>query len=425
MQLTEDNIYRSSSQFRNWSFTPAKLAAQRQTTNIQASERVKAAFARQRAQRARQPDTASASESERGNGSGIDTGSNTPIPVTNPADVNCLTVAEEMKLVDSFCERTLELGKFLKFPIEVTATAIQFLRRFYLVNSPMTYEPQTISRSTMYLSTKVECHHRPAADYAAMLTKTTPESVIAPEYLIVQGLRFTFDVKHPFRGLKGGHLELMEMARGNAAPTPHNTQTPAELQKAMQALPKKAGEPPSHLSAADLEKRITHAYTLASDTLKSVALLTDAYFLYTPSQIWLAAHLLADEPLTAFYLSTKIPTSSPMYPKLLSRLNACAELLSSHRKFASQGTSEEEKKAREERDKKEVSALMKKLKQCRDPDKLDLVKLNQAQKRDALNADGQLEESKAKRRKMDRDALKKEEGDFWGPELPSRNGEKA
>ena len=100
MKLTEDDIYRMSTQYKHWSFTPEQLAAQRLKTNIQASERVKANVARLRAERARQSENASASESER-NGAGGESGSNTPIP--GDKEVNCLTVAEEMKLVDVFC----------------------------------------------------------------------------------------------------------------------------------------------------------------------------------------------------------------------------------------------------------------------------------------------------------------------------------
>lgn len=118
MHANEDFIYRTSSQYRNWSFTPAQLAEQRQRTNLQATERVKANVARQRADRNRQLDTASASETERGNGSGLDTGSSTPIPLDR--EVNCLTVAEEKRLLDYFCAQAQSLGNFLKFPIEVT-----------------------------------------------------------------------------------------------------------------------------------------------------------------------------------------------------------------------------------------------------------------------------------------------------------------
>jgi len=119
MKLTEDDLYRTSTQYRNWSFTPAQLTAQRQKTNQQASERVRAAHARQRVQRARQVD-GSASDSER-NGSGIENGDNTPISIAE-GEVDCLTVEEEMKLLESFCDRTRDLGDFCKFSAEVTVS---------------------------------------------------------------------------------------------------------------------------------------------------------------------------------------------------------------------------------------------------------------------------------------------------------------
>jgi cyclin H len=260
--------------------------------------------------------------------------------------------------------------------------------------------------------------------YAASLPKTTPEDILAPEYLITQALRFNYEVRHPFRGLKGGHLELIEMARGNATTPSSISQTPSELQRAMLELPRNAKGPQTKMSLPELEKRITDAYGYASHILKTVALLTDAYFLYTPSHIWLSAHLLADEPLTLFYLSTKTPPSHPMHAKLLATLRSCASLLSSHPTFNPPNQTPEEKAVRDKKEKEEMSALMKKLRQCRDPDKIDLVKLNQAQKRDAVVAEGgALEESKAKRRKVARENYEKEADEFWGPELVRRDQE--
>lgn len=128
MQANEDYVYRSSSQYRTWSFTPAQLAEQRQRTNIQAAERVRAAVARQRAERNRQIDSASASESERANGSGVDTGASTPVPLDR--EVNCLTVAEEKRLLDYFCLQAQKLGNFLEFPIEVTVRIMSHKRDF-------------------------------------------------------------------------------------------------------------------------------------------------------------------------------------------------------------------------------------------------------------------------------------------------------
>lgn len=120
MKLTEDDLYRRSSQYKHWSFTPAELARLRQKTNQQASERVKANVARQRAQRAKNLDTpaASASESERANTPGAENGATVP-----DTEVDCLTVDEEMKLVDKFCETALELGKFIGVLPEVTVCA--------------------------------------------------------------------------------------------------------------------------------------------------------------------------------------------------------------------------------------------------------------------------------------------------------------
>ncbi|KAL5121660.1 hypothetical protein ACEQ8H_000346 [Pleosporales sp. CAS-2024a] len=412
MKLSEDDLYRTSTQFRAWSFTPQQLAAQRLKTNLQATERVKANVARQRAQRLHQAESDSIS-------SGVENGSgaNTPLPDrgSDVKEVDCLTADEELMIVDEFCERAQQLGAHCQFPIEVTATCIQFLRRFYLYNSPMTYHGQNISRTAMFLASKVEGAMRPIDNFATNFKKTTAEQILAPEYVIVQGLRFNFDVRHPFRALKGGHLELMEIARGTYDGPNHLEpgMTSADLSARMLQLPSKKGQP-NKANLQDMEKRITDAYGFASHILKSAALLTDAYFLYTPSQIWLAAHLLADAPLTFFYLSVKLASSSPHHIKLESVLRQCAALFSSHRSYISTmnpGHDDGEHKAK-------VKALIEKLKSCRDPDKVDLVKLNQAQKRDAVNEEeNEVEASKAKRRKLGREEYEKASDDFWGPEL--------
>tara|TARA_R110002003_G_scaffold505_7_gene20165 strand:- start:7240 stop:8085 length:846 start_codon:yes stop_codon:yes gene_type:complete len=279
----------------------------------------------------------------------------------------------------------------------------------------MTYHGQNISRTAMFLASKTEGFHQSVDHFSSNFSKTTPEQILAPEYLLVQGLRFNFDVRHPFRALKGGHLELMGIALGryegpNAL---DDGMTSADLQARMAALPRKGGAGTGGMTGKEMEKRITDAYGFASHVLKTAALLTDAYFLYTPSQIWLAAHLLADEPLTLFYLGLKLPVAAPLYARVLSAIRACAALLSSHRTFAPSPERDGKHKA-------EVRQLIEKLKSCRDPDKVDLVKLNQAQKRDAVKEDGdgvELEESKAKRRKIERENYEKASDEFWGPEL--------
>ncbi|RKI32411.1 hypothetical protein D7X55_41820, partial [Corallococcus sp. AB049A] len=86
------------------------------------------------------------------------------------------------------------------------------MKRFYLFNSPMTYEPKAIMRCAMFLANKIEDHKMDCEVYASRLPKTTKEQVLAPEFLITQALRFTFDIRHPFRGLNGGHMEMAAIA---------------------------------------------------------------------------------------------------------------------------------------------------------------------------------------------------------------------
>jgi cyclin H len=286
----------------------------------------------------------------------------------------------------------------------------------------MTYDPQTISRSIIFIANKAEGAHLTLDRYASSLPKTTPDSILAPEYLIVQALRFNYEVRHPYRALKGGHLELAEMAKGNARLLPSETKTPAQVREEMLKLPRKVGGIEKTSNQQELDKRVLDAYSFASHILKTAALFTDAYFLYTPSHIWLAAQLIADEPLTLFYLSTKSPSTSPIHIKLLKTIRSCAEMLRTHRTLSSPNQTPQEKEALDKKEKEEISVLMKKLRQCRDPDKIDLVKLNQAQKRDALASGGDdVEESTAKRRKITKEQYEKEADDFWGPEL-SKNG---
>ncbi|KAF1837862.1 cyclin-like protein [Decorospora gaudefroyi] len=417
MKLNEDDLYRSSTQFRNWSFTAAQLATQRRRINQQATERVKANVARIRAQRAEDAIARdSVGEGEKENGSGT-SGANTPNAVAQSAtEVDCLTAAEEMKIVDEFCERAVALGSHYSFPLNVVSTAIQFLRRFYLYNSPMTYHVNTILRTIMFMATKIELFSIHVSQYAQGAGRNvSTESILAPEYIIMQGLRYNLDIRHPFRAIKAGHMEMVEMVHGKYQ-GPANGMSAKEVQAKMLQLPTNVDAPAVRMPEKRVEERIHAAYATATHTLRTIAVLTDAYFLYTPSQIWLAAHLLADEPLTLFYLSCKLPPSSPHYAKLLGVLRSCASLISSHRLYTNTSLPKDERDKREAQHQTEVKRLVQKLKNCRDPEKVDLVKLNQAQKRDAVEGDA-LEESKAKRRKLAREGYEKEADAFWGPEL--------
>lgn len=408
MILTEDDLYRASTQYRLWSFTPEALASLRSSTNKAASERVVAAIKRNRQ-----------AEAENGDSSNADAGE-----TSNDGPVDCLTAAEELALVTHYTNQTLRIADAFSFPTAVKATAAQYLKRFYISNSPMTYHPKNIFPTCIFLATKTEHHYISLERFTERLNtvtgakkKLTPEQVIAPEFVITQGLRFIFDVRHPGRGLRGGLMELLAMARGQAGIVPSTNKTPPDLQKEMMAvpLPKSAeenGEIPPPATVAnlkELENRCGLAHETARATLALSALLTDVYLLYTPAQIWLAALMLADEPLTRFYISTKFSpeeTAQAMLVQILSTIRACAVELA-----APSSSSRDE-----------LIRVDKKLYRCQNPEKRDLVGLNAAMKRNgADNAGEDASEKAAKKRRMEREELERA-GDVFGGPLPTNNG---
>lgn len=287
----------------------------------------------------------------------------------------------------------------------------------------MTYHPKQIMPSTLFLATKTENYYVPLAKFARGIKKTTEADILAPEFIITQALRFTFDVRHPHRALKGAVMELVALRAGTGIlpPPPPSIKTeqrakkgPGEWKKEMEKLPRGKEVP------GNTEARINRAYDVAKRTLGQAAILTDAYFLYTPSQICFAALYMADRPLTLFYLATKFPEArlaeSPWsseaafqfvetpstLAKLLRVLEDLAQLLGSYRT------------GKEARD--ECVRIDKKLYQCRNPEKMDLVGLNKAVKRDGA-VDGQVSESAAKRRRLERENERREGEELFGGEL--------
>jgi len=425
--MNEDDVYRATTQYRLWSYTPESLAALRRSTNELASQRVIAAIKRTRTSRATKGGS-TANGHDENNLEQQNTNSEEP-------PIDCLTVLEEQKLVEYYSSKCLSIGTHFAFPTVVKSTAVQYLKRFYLSNSPMTYHPRQIFPTALFLATKTENHIFSLTSFAAKFPKTTNEDVVAPEFLLMQGLRFTFDVRHPHRSLRGGLLELLSMARGEAALLPGMDKSAKAVQQDMMALPpaKSANnnaavskQTASTKTAKGLETRCLQAWDRAKETLSEGALLTDAYFLYTPAQIWLAALLLADEPVTLFFLSTKFPTSATVnlpsastspdatatalniqYARILSTIRACATLLSAY--ISTQ--------AKESRD--ELVRIDKKLYQCQNPEKRDLVGLNRAQKRDG-DDDADVDGRAAKKRRLEREEAEKD--DVFGGSLGEGGG---
>jgi cyclin H len=276
----------------------------------------------------------------------------------------------------------------------------------------MTYHPREIMTTALFLANKTENRHYSLKTFAEKLAeipgldKITADEIVAPEFILTQGLRFCFDVRHPHRALKGLLLELQQLAQ-LAAGGPQQGAV-GELRERLRS--EHGGD------AKRLAARSEKAYQAAREVLQRPAMLSDAYFLFTPAQIALAALAVADAPLVEGLLSAKFsllpPTTAaaddeerrPTLERVLAEVGRCASALKEVRFDDAQL-------------KREAVAVDRKLHFCRNPEKLDLVGLNRARKRDAGEDGGKAEEDKlAKKRRLEKERREREEDPF-GPSL--------
>jgi cyclin H len=76
----------------------------------------------------------------------------------------------------------------------------------------MTYPPTEMFKTCLFFGAKVEgLFGLDLGQFASNFPNTTPEMVLAGEYLLCQGIRFAFDVRHPFRALEGSIMELKRL----------------------------------------------------------------------------------------------------------------------------------------------------------------------------------------------------------------------
>lgn len=102
--MIEDDTYRTSSQYRYWSFTRETLAALRQDTNHVAAERVRTAIRRAR------------DAKKLGDESSREVGKSEPRGFDNTT-IETLTVQEELKIVSWFSSKIIEVGGAMEPPI--------------------------------------------------------------------------------------------------------------------------------------------------------------------------------------------------------------------------------------------------------------------------------------------------------------------
>lgn len=412
-----DELYETSTQYRLWTFTHKGLKAVRQATNEAA-----AAQAREAIQRVQQN---KAGGGENGNHlESTESGTR--------KEIDCLTPDEEYKLVQYYCYLLMNISDTFQFPTAVKvrygcsptqsshsvplvfitlnyisllytdhimkASAVMFLRRFFLRTSPMTYHPKEILTAVLFLTTKTENHYIPIQTFSEKIPKSTPEEIVALEFTVAMGLRWCFDIKHPFTPLMGATMELQQIYTGQfkspAIIDPEKQSElirlpPTELQQRLRNLPDASNNLQAHN-----EKRILELYHHARNLLFG-SLLTDVAFLYSPSQIAVAAIYAIDPAVGLFYLDLKSahPKSHPSYEEVQAAIQQCAGELRIGESLLSS----------KNQDNTDVKRIDRKLYYCRNPDKMDPRHLKRGIDSPMANkdADDGTQERDIKKRKID------------------------
>ena len=116
--LSEDDIYRTSTQYRLWSFSPEALAALRKKTHDLAIERVRR-YAGQGSVENGIDAVTNGDASARQNGE------------ADGDDIECLTEEEELRLVQRYCDQIRTTSDHFKWPINVKVCRVAGSRMIY------------------------------------------------------------------------------------------------------------------------------------------------------------------------------------------------------------------------------------------------------------------------------------------------------
>ncbi|BEJ15169.1 hypothetical protein CspHIS471_0409360 [Cutaneotrichosporon sp. HIS471] len=239
------SAYHESSQFKHWRYSPAGLDKLRRELNKKSKEVT-----------ARNVAAEKAAQESLGHTSTL------PTPAY-------LSVADELLLVRFYCSHASTICRQgFGSPEEVEATAISYIKRFYLKNSVMEWHPKQIMPTCLYLAAKTTNHNIPIEVFVKKFEKFKAEEVLDLEFLVAQSLSFEFWVRGAERALRGWALELQSSPIGGAGERAQRA-----LPKALQAL--------------------------------SASRMTDAEFLFAPAQIALACWRVADKELTDAFLAAK------------------------------------------------------------------------------------------------------------------------
>ncbi|GAA5964990.1 hypothetical protein JCM3765_004819 [Sporobolomyces pararoseus] len=196
-------LYPQSSQFRNWRYSKQGLEKVRNELNEQAVQRMKTLWEEEKAQQAT---TTASTPSEPSTSSNPPSAAPTPPPAST-SDIEYLTVEDEQLLVTYYLTQIQAMCGAFQFPEMVQATAMSYLKRFYLGNTVMDYHPKNIMLTCVFLATKTENFPISIDSFSARV-KTPPVDILSLEFLVSQSLKFEYKVHHAHLALNGILLDL-------------------------------------------------------------------------------------------------------------------------------------------------------------------------------------------------------------------------
>lgn len=260
-EVSIDDLYRRSSQFQLWSYTIEELDSVKRSTHedgrIAAIERfneVKATMSKEK------PEAFQQYSDE----------------LTSEKLLNLITFDEQQKYLQFFAQQIIQTCTHFRMPTQVKATAVSFFQRFFLINSPMSYHPKNIVFTCVFLAAKLENYFISIDSFCDLLPKTEKLDILNLEFDVLQSLKFTLLVHHPFRPLYGFFLDLQQVLL----------------------------HPSPVMSDVNIDV-IGGLYDQAKRWLNDHALIGDVLFLFTPPQIALAALFDCNSKVTGRYLAEK------------------------------------------------------------------------------------------------------------------------
>ncbi|KAK6464832.1 cyclin-like protein [Scheffersomyces coipomensis] len=268
--ISNDDLYRRSTQFELWSFTQESLDKAKQKANktgqLLAQERFNQAFNKSKSEN---PELFERYKDDE----------------LNPQTlITLLTYEEESKFIQFYCQNIVQTTDYFRMPTQVKLTAISLFKKFYLINSMMEYHPKNIMYTSVFLAAKSENYFISIESFVQRLKDVKPSDILDLEFKILQSLKFTLLVHHAFRPLYGFFLDFQAVL---LHPSPLMYDVSVDTLGAL--------------------------YDKAKIWLNENAILSDVAFLFTPPQIALAAMYDVNRRVTDRYLKKKFLTTSAVH----------------------------------------------------------------------------------------------------------------